>query len=561
MRRTRVSPRTEEIFTGRSQKEAAKRPSPLRAARRRIPRTPPTGSTGTMFSPASNASSTPEYLVPGNYPSSGSSIPTNSSRIFAPRSSSRGSSIRSAARSSPLSPVPFNLSPGPTPTYSNASDSPGPAVMSPMMTPGKVLEGEAQEEGLTVKEVRGIISKMKKAVRGPAYSRRLKAANKYQILREQFNAVKQGCARVEPMDDVYTMMKTPDRARRYGGIDPYRREVRAAQELEELRQLEEEPRQDDEFQLSPEEEQQFIEELIRRQQIQGRIFHALREAQLPTLFDTIMTGIEHVMNGMTVEDFVDRVRRQQTGGRIPATNPPAAALDSNDSMMKTPDRVRRYGGVRVPEVTPHINPPVLKMDEEVNKLLFKYLQYDVARDLFQKFMENPEGPYTPKFLMLEKFLEPHRRQESIRILLTKLVNLFNNSTGSMYLPIRQEQDREPDPHPTDHVVPGEDIDPHPTDHVVPGGSRVARDSLTEEENEILDTALRNEVTAALINEGLPATVQVVNKVLDYMNEGLSQPDAIDMIKQIVEYVRDSLYARGVEPTHENVSREMTQNIG
>jgi hypothetical protein len=98
-----------------------------------------------------------------------------------------------------------------------------------MMTPGKVLEGEAEEEGLTVKEVRGIISKMKKEVRGPAYSRRLKAANKYQILREQFNAVQRGCRAVKDLDDVYSMMKTPDRERRYGGIDVNRGEVQAAQ--------------------------------------------------------------------------------------------------------------------------------------------------------------------------------------------------------------------------------------------------------------------------------------------------------------------------------------------
>ncbi len=206
--RSPVSPRTERIFTGRSQKEAARRPSPLRAARR-IPRTPPTGSTGTIMTPRSNASSTPEYLMPGNYPSSGSSIPLPSS------GSSRSRSIRSAASASPFSPIPFDLG---TPTYSNAGDSPGPAVMSPMMTPGKVLEGEAEEEGLTVKEVRGIISKMKKEVRGPAYSRRLKAANKYQILREQFNAVQRGCSTVRDLDDVYSMMKTPDRARRYGGV-------------------------------------------------------------------------------------------------------------------------------------------------------------------------------------------------------------------------------------------------------------------------------------------------------------------------------------------------------
>ncbi len=184
-RRTRlqgrqVSPRTQNVFTGRSQREAAQRASPMR----RLPRL--------QRSPQPSRTMTP-LTSP--------SLPNMSSPALSQQS---------------ISPIPFNL-PG-TPTYSNVSDSPGPAVMSPTMTPGKVLEGEAQEEGLTVKEVRGIISKMKKEVRGPAYSRRLKAANKYQILREQFNAVQRGCRALRDLDDVFSMMKTPDRVRRYGGV-------------------------------------------------------------------------------------------------------------------------------------------------------------------------------------------------------------------------------------------------------------------------------------------------------------------------------------------------------
>ena len=179
-----VSPRTENVFTGRSQREAAQRASPMR----RLPRL--------QRSPQPSRTMTPQTSP---------SLPNMSSPAL-------------SQQSSRPSPIPFNL-PG-TPTYSNMSNSPASAVMSPIMTPGKVLEGEAQEEGLTVKEVRGIISKMKKEVRGPAYSRRLKAANKYQILREQFNAVQSGCRAVRDLDDVYSMMKTPDRVRRYGGRIP-----------------------------------------------------------------------------------------------------------------------------------------------------------------------------------------------------------------------------------------------------------------------------------------------------------------------------------------------------